>query len=447
MKRTGGFGRGLASGFAKMLLRSGGLGAGLAARLLAKDPSPEAQGWRYYAEAILAWRRGDHFGALDLMRQAARALPEDPQIAVSLALAFANVGEWDVAVDAGERALKFYAAAGDEPQLWQMLAWGYLITGRYRSVIELMQRMQDAGVSLAPIELPLLLARAMVWQQEPPVAQLRVLLKRMRSQLPAYLRFVEHLAQTGHDRVAHLMLAALPAAVVVHAMDVLASRASSQGRSDLVLWAANALDRLEVGPELARAIAALAAVMAGDAQAARQYAAQAAQLGPDHPLVHEKLALVYSLLDDERMALDAATRAVMRGSADAFSAGLVAAGLADKGAWTEARKIFATQKSADALGALVGRLAQARIFAHMRQPQDAARLLELAAATAGDVPPWAQAPAMARFVRRQLAALDQVIEPDLAAEPRARLARWADQILGENSVASDRPADPSPDPV
>ncbi|MBC7286760.1 MAG: hypothetical protein H5T86_01705 [Armatimonadetes bacterium] len=392
-----------ASGAGRFLLRvSPGIAPGLACRLLAGSTRAEDHGWLRYAQALLAWRRGDHFAALDLLRVASAELPDEPGVAISLALALANVDMWDVAIEAGERVLRFFPDAADDRQLWQMLAWAYLLTGRYRTVIELMQRMHDAGASPSPIELQLLLARAVLLKQEPSVAHLRTLLRQSRSQLAVYFRFIEHLAESGYGELAAFLLAPLPPPAALRALDAMAHRAVAREQPSLALWAANALEKLEIGPEVARAIAALAAAAEGDLQAARRFADEAHALGPDHPLVQEKLAAVYMISGDREKALGAATRAIAAGSADAFSAGLLAAAILDKGDVRAAAQVFAEQRSGDALGAAVGHLAQARIYGRKRDWGDVEKLLRAVDEELQDVPAWARTEALVQFALSQL---------------------------------------------
>lgn len=422
----------------KVLLRLGAWAYGPARRLLAyaADLGPEARGWLAVAEGLSASARGDSERALDRLRAASIDLPDNADVAVSLALALFNCNRWDAAIDAAERALKFFEEAGGATALWQMLAWAYLITGRYRSVLELMQRMRDSGVNIAAIHLPLILARSIIWKERPPMRLLRSLLRNERQQPGACLPFVEHLAATGHDELATDILACMPSSVAIRALDTLASRAAAAGNPDQVLWAANALRRLELAPALSVAIASLASLVAGDTSSSQTYARQAAELGPDEVAVQEILTLVWLLTGEEKLARSSAARAVMAGSRDALAGALVAQGFLDEGHSARARQVFSVQRYAGAVGALVGHLVVARIFAETEQEGDVPELLTMAVSEAADVPAWARRPELAAFVGRLLDRLDQAGAGTWAPDPFQRLRRWLSSLPGGHAPAS-----------
>ncbi|MCD6352576.1 MAG: hypothetical protein J7M26_10695, partial [Armatimonadetes bacterium] len=365
--------------------------------------TPKAEAWLAYVEGLRASARGDEQEALAKLRAASVGLRDEAGVAVALALALANADQWEVAIEAGERALKFFEEAGSWTQPWNMLAWSYLITGRYASVMELMQRMRDAGLSLAPVQLPVLLARAVLWDEEPPIPVLRSLLRRSAGHEGAWLRFVEHLAETGgHDDLATMLLAQVPTSAAVSALERLAAKAAEANKPELVLWCANALRRLELAPELSLALASIASLAAGEDKAAATYARKAAELGPEQTAVQEHLALVWFLLGDETQARSAAAKALLLGSRDALCAGLVAVGLLEKGEVREARRLFVVQRLGYALGALVGHLAQAWIFAADGDASDLARVLGFAVNACRDLPAWTRRAELRAFAERCL---------------------------------------------
>ncbi len=416
----------LALALGRLLLHLGPRAYGPAERMLAwaRQSTPRAEGWLAFAQGLRASQRNDQDTALERLRAASVALPDNPDVAVSLALALANADRWDVAIDSGERALKFFEEASSSAGLWQMLAWAYLITGRYPAVLELMQRMRDAGLGITLIHLPLMLARALLWNEEPPIAALRSLVRGSGSQLRACLRLVEHLAETRRDALAVSVLSVLPSATAIRALDTMATRAAGPAKAELVLWAANALRKLELVPELALAIASVASLVAGDEDASATYARQAAELGPDQGAVQERLALVWLMLGDETQARSAGSRAVMAGSSDALAAAVVAAGLMAKGELREARRVFMTQRVGDALGALVGHVIQAWIFVAGGDWDDMRRVLQYAADECGEVPTWARRPTLRAFLEVPLEAIAAAKPEEQNQQALERLRSW-----------------------
>jgi tetratricopeptide (TPR) repeat protein len=412
------------------LLALGPPGYHLAERLFATaaPSTEEAKGWMAFVQGLMAYQQGDHDGALQKLRQASVVLPHSADVAVSLALALANADKWDVAIESGERALKFYEEAGRAASLWQMLAWGYLITGRYASVLDLMQRMREGGVSITLIHLPLLLARAVVWEEQPPMAVMRRLLRQSGMQVRACLRFVEHLSQTKHENLGVAILAALPPSTAIQAIDTMATRAAGYGKAEQVLWAANALRQLELVPELSLAIASVASLIAGEVDAAAAYAQRADELGPGQPAVQQRLAMVRLLTGDEKAARSAAAKAIMAGSSDALSAALVALGLLEKHQVREARKVFTSQRVGDALGALLGHLVQTWIFALDGHWEDMRRVMSLAAEECADVPGWARRATLRKFLEPQLARIREADPEEHCADLTARISGWVSSL-------------------
>jgi tetratricopeptide (TPR) repeat protein len=409
----------------KLLLRLGPGWAGLAERLFTHAVSGGAyagQGWVQYSHALAASRKGQDDVALEGLKAASVALPHEAEISVQLALALANADKWDRAVEAGERALKFYEGSHADEQLWQMLAWGYLITGRYVYTRDIMQRMRDGGISLAPIQLPLMLAQAVLLGPEPPIDQVRLLLKRPR-QREAYWRFIEHLGSTQHRDLAILLLSILPPPVGVDVAMMIARRAAERDSADMVLFAAEALRRIELAPELSMATAAVASVMAKQYPAALDYAEKAVRLGPDQAPVHERAAVVMFFAGDPEKAHSEAARVLMLGSRDAMSAALVASAMADKGEVKEAHSIFRTQRFGDALGVFMGNVVKARVVASHDEAQ-ATSLLERALQDVQDLPKWTRTSRLRAWGITQSEALAAAAEGPELREIVAKVAAW-----------------------
>lgn len=413
----------------RMLIRLHTALAGAADRLVAAAErlgEPEAPAWRRFTQAVLLSRAGDDQAALEHMKAASTALPDEAEIAIALALAFANADDWERAIEAGERALKFYEQASAEQQLWQMLAWGYLITGRYAQAQDVLQRVREAGISAVPLHLPLLIAQSIVFGQEPPIAEMRALLSRYPRQAQAYWRVIEHLAANQRGDLAVQLLSLLPATAAIGAALAIARRAAQRSDADGVLWAANALRRLELAPEVALATAALAALVAGGDEEALRFCTEAAALGPDIPIVHERQALVSLLTGDEAKACAAASAALMAGSRDALCAALVAMELAGKGKAREALAVFRIQRLGDALGVVLGHLAQGCLRADLGDPAEARRLLNLALEETENLPPWQRRAAVAQWSTRHLDRIAQNSEvADDAQKLKTRLTELA----------------------
>ncbi len=426
----------LAVTIGRLLLSLGPRWFGLAERVFARaaGSGADAEGWLAFAQGLVASQRGEHETALEKLRAASIGLPDNADVAISLALALANADKWDVALEAGERALKFYEGAGESSNLWQMLAWGYLITGRYASVLDLMQRMREGGVRITLIHLPLLLARAMMWDEEPPITALRAML-RNHPQLRACLRFVEHVAETKNESLGVMILSALPTATAVQALDTMATRAAGVGKAEQVLWAANALRRLELAPELSLALASVASLVAGDTQASATYAEQADQMGPNHAGVQERLAMVRLLAGDQKAARVAAVKAVMGGSVDALAAALVASGLVEQGQVRDARRIFVVQRVGDTLGALLGHVTQAWIFALDQDWEDMRRVLGFAAEECSEVPSWMRTSALRAFLEQCLLPIAGVDPEEQNTEALQRLQNWVSSLPPETPKA------------
>ncbi len=429
MKRKDYIARGLVAA-ARLFMGLGWPGFALAKRLLSaavarQGPRGPAAGWLAYCRSIEANRRGNHAQAMEQVRIASDLLPNEPGPAVAMALAWANLGEWQRAAEAAERALKFHEEASGAPALWQVLAWAHLIAGRYPMVIELLQRMRDAGMSADPIHLPVLLATA-VMSGHVPLAELRPLLRRNPRALPPYTQFIEALSRSGkRDAVAHQLLAALPPPSAVATLEFVARVAEEEGAAERLVWAAEALRRLELAPERAMAMAAMAAAMAGNFDAAREYLQQATALGPDEPSVHVRAARVWLICGQVRQALSSATRAIMLGSPDALCAGMVALRLLEDGEPRKARRIFVAQRSGDAPGALLAHLAQAAIFAEYDEFDDAVRVLGMAVEEARDLPAWAANSLLPGLCAAALARIEQTCAGQQAVLDAARRVREA----------------------
>lgn len=401
--------------------------AGPADRLVAAAErlgEPRAAPWRRFTQAVLLSRAGDDQAALDHLKAACLALPGEPEVAIALALAFANADDWERAIEAGERALKFYEQAAAEQQLWQMLAWGYLITGRYAHGLDLLQRVRDAGVSPVPLHLPLLIAQAVTLDRDPPIAEVRALLSRYPRQAEPYWRVIEHLAATQRSELAVRLLSLLPTTAAIGAAITIARRAAQRDDAEGVLWAANALRRLELAPEVALATAALAALVAGNDKEALGYCAEATALGPDVPLVHERQALVFFITGDEPRACAAAAAALSAGSRDALCAALVATTLAEEGRRREAQAVFRVQRLGDALGVVLGHLAQARLRAESGDVAEAQRLLAMALQETANLPAWRRRAAVAQWSAKQL---DRIAE---AGSTMEELEKLRSQLVG-----------------
>ncbi|MCX7600223.1 MAG: hypothetical protein N2512_15350, partial [Armatimonadetes bacterium] len=375
----------------RMLIRLHTSLGGVADRLVAAAERlghPGATAWRKFTQAVVLSRAGDDQAALAHLKAASTALPDEADIAIALAFAFANADEWQRAIEAGERALKFFEQASAEQQLWEMLAWGYLITGRYAQARDVLQRVREVGVSPVPLHLPLLIAHAVLFDQDVPIAEMRALLSRYPRQAQAYWRVIEHLATGRHSELAVRLLSLLPTTAAIGAALTIARRAAQRSDSEGILWAANALRRLELAPQVALATAALAALVVGNDEEALRYCAEATALGPDVPIVHERQALVFFLTGDEPSARTAASAALLAGSRDALCAALVAAALAAEGKVREALGVFREQRLGDALGVLLGHIAQARLRAETGDLAEARRLMALALQESQNLPPW-----------------------------------------------------------
>ena len=409
----------------KLLLRLGPGWARVSERLFTqavRGGAYAAQGWEQYARALAASRRGDDENALDGLRAASVALPHEGEVSVALALALANADQWPRAVEAGERALKFYEGSHADEQLWQMLAWGYLITGRYVYTRDIMQRMRDGGINLAPIQLPLLLAQAVMLAQDPPIDQVRVLLKRPR-QREAYWRFIEHLGSTAHRDLAILLLSILPPTTGVEVAMMIARRAAERDSADMILFAAEALRRVELAPELSMATAAMASLVAGKYPSALEYAKDALRLGPDQAPVHERVATVMFYAGDTEQAQSEAARALVIGSRDAMAAALVASAMADKGDLREAQTVFRTQRFGDAIGVFLGHVIQARLSTGGDEKHSIV-LLEKALHEVQDLPKWTRTARLRAWGIVQTDAMTAAAEsPDLR-DLVAKVAAW-----------------------
>jgi tetratricopeptide (TPR) repeat protein len=413
----------------KTLLRLGPGWAALAERLFnhaVHGGAYAGQGWVQYAAALRASRRGDDETALEGLRAASVALPHEGEVAVALALALANADKWERAVEAGERALKFYEGSHADEQLWQMLGWGYLITGRYAYARDMMQRMREAGVGLGPIQLPLLLAHSVTLGQEPSLEQVRLLLKRPR-QKEAYWRFIEHLGATQNRELAILLLSVLPSPLAVQVAMTIARRAAEHDLPDTVLFAAEALRRVQLAPELSMATAALAALIADKYSGAMEYVREAVRLGPDQAAVHERAALVTFYAGGPEEAQAEAARALMLGSRDALSAALVAAAMADKGELRGAQTIFKTQRYGDALGVFMGHVVQARLSAAEDEPK-ATDLLSRAFHEIQDLPRWTRTVRLRMWGLAQLGGLPESTASPELGEITGKAEAWFGQL-------------------
>lgn len=396
-------------------------GARMAHRLLVVaqwfDPKLDrARGWQYLIEGSRAREQGRPEDAVQLLRDASVLLPDNDAVIANLGITLATAGRHEQAIEVLERAMRGEMDLTGEPGVWVALAWSYLRTGRAPKALDACERAVHSGADSLDLRLIHGLAqgvrRGFIARDE-----FSRLLRARPRMMPMVLEFAQHLAVGGSRDLARQIVRALPAPFRVRAFGIIARSCLNLGDTGTATWAVRELEAYDEPGPLAHLIRAGVALREGktttavrEAQRARERDARAAE-GP------EMLARIHLIRGEGAAATQAAQEALARRSTDALAGALVALDLLERGALHEARQVFMTERSGDALACAYGYATQGLINA---LHGEAARALALAGDALErweDVPEWAaSAPVRARLVvalKRTVEVLEET--PDAAA--------------------------------
>lgn len=420
-------------GLGQLVLPGGRLGRALARYFLhcclALNPGHErARGYREYLYGVLAVEHGDSDEGLRLLRRAARALPQDPAVALDAGVALAICGQYEAAASTLSRLLQEHPRRlSGERQLWSALAWSHLRLGDYQQALETARAAAAAGCASAQLRLVTLfadLARGGGLE----TGALAGLLRSHVRLLPNVLEFAEQMAEAGKPGLADQVLGALPPDLQAHGLRLIASSSIHGRRWQAARWA---LARLQTFARERASYLVLKSELHlhqqdfAEALAAAEQAVVVAQAEPGGPrgqrmgtglgAAEEQLGEVLLVMGRSEEAFPHFVRALAEGSLSALAGGAVALRLVEQGRIQEARQVFRFSRRGAELGVAYAHLATALILREEGQLGEALNLAELSWEAYRDLPAWAAQPA----VRETLSTYLRRLAQDLAARAEA----------------------------
>ncbi len=439
-------------GLGQLALPGGRIGRAMARyflhRCLSLNPGHErAQGYRDYLYGVWAVERGDPDAGLRLLRRAARALPQDPAVALDAGVALAICGQYEAAATTLSRLLQEHPhRLSGERQLWSALAWSHLRLRNYQQALETARAAATAGCASAQLRLVTLFAN-LACGDGFEAGVLAGLLRSHVRLLPNVLEFAEQMAEDDRPGLADQVLGALPADLQAHGLRLIASssihgrrwRAARWALARLQTFARERVAYLVLESELylheQQFPQALAAAEQAVAQA-EPSTARGQRTGSGLGAAEEQLGEVLLVMGRSEEAFPHFVRALAEGSLSALAGGAVALRLVEQGRIQEARQVFRFSRRGAELGVAYAHLATALILLEEGQTGEALNLTELAWEAYRDLPAWAAQPS----VRETLSTYLRRLAQDLAE--RAEAASQPDLLTGARRLLRnlERPA-------
>lgn len=378
-------------------LHLGSSGAGHALRLFRWayrlwPAHPEVGPWLAYLEGSRALMAGRPDEALELLRQAGRALPDLPAIRVRQGIANTMLGRDEEAITLLERALS-EEITPLLPDLWTSLSWSYLRSGRPAQSLEACRRAEQSGVQSPRLELIYRLA-AGVQVGTLPVEELRDLLRTVPQGVPLLLEYARMNAGEGRHRLATAALSALPAELQDRSLVILGLASLNAADLPTALWAAEQLAPAE-DPEIRMQgviIRSEVAVREGDSAGALALLDEVGPGTQEAGAWYEQRTRVLLLSDAWDEAVGEAVEALHHGDAGALSASVAALGALELGDPASARRAFVVDRPGDLLAHVCAQVAQARLLSAEGNDSAALQVAEWAAEGLSHLPAWAARP-------------------------------------------------------
>lgn len=392
---------------------------------------PAVGPWLEYMGGSRLLAQGRPAEALELLRSAARGLPQLPGIRVQTGVAYTMLGRDEEAIATLEKVLHEEGAA-EFADVWKSLAWSYLRSGRTRQALETCSRAQLGGVRSAQLQLVARLALG-IQVGALSVGELRDLLRQVPQGMPLLLEYARLQAAVGRRGLAKAALSALPEELQGQALAIVGQASLNAHDCATALWAGQELAGL--GSDEAQVRAALltseAHLQEGRSNQALEALQAARQAFPNHSLIREQLGRVLLILGHWEAAVEEMIEALHLGGGGALAAGLAALAALELGDAQSARGVFVIQRSGDGLSCAFAHAAQARLMVLDNAWDQALELARLALDEIAALPRWAAVPGVtARLTSAVRSALQAV--RDAGSEPQRR---QASELLSRLSAA------------
>jgi tetratricopeptide (TPR) repeat protein len=400
---------------------------------------PQVGPWLDYMEGVRALLKGRPDQALELLRTAARGLPQVPGIRARLGVAYTMLGRDEEAIAALEKVL-YEDTPGLLPDVWTSLAWSYLRSGRTPQALETCRRAERSEVQSPRLQMIQRLALG-VQVGGLSVNELRDLLRALPQGIPLVLEFARLQAAAGRHRLARSTLAALPQELQARSYFILGQASLNGGDRRTALWAGHQLERYPEEDAQAHSALLRSEVHLQEGRLAEALAIvrEVRDRLPDDGLLREQLGRLLLLSGQWEAAVEEMIEALHAGSGGALAAGLAALAAIELGDARSARGVFTVQRMGDGLACAFAHTAQARLMVLDGNWDEALGLAECALGEIGQLPEWATTPAVLSHLGAALRSLLRAAR-DAGSEPQCQqalaLTQRLDETLANLSAAS-----------
>lgn len=391
--------------------------------------------WLHYLQGRRALEQGRAEQAIELLREAARALPQVLAVRVSLGLAYTMAGQHDQAIATLERVLKEDAAAASQ-DAWASLAWSYLRSGRAPKAREVCRRADEFGVRSPRLDLLYRLATS-VGLGSLPVGEVRELVQSVPQSISMLLEYARLQAQEGRHRLARAAVSVLPDSEEARGYSIIAHASLNEDDHKTAYWAAEQILRTkdEAFVHEAALLRSEASLRRGDFEEALQQAGRALEGGAALAgRAHEQLGRALLLHGEWEEAVAQMIEALHAGAAGALAAGTAALAALEVGDVAAARGLYLVDRHGDGLARAVSCTARARISAADETPAETVCLVGWALSELRDLPAWATPPTLWRrltaSLRQSLQAAQRSGDGAWSAEA-ARLLERLDRLVAD----------------
>ncbi len=408
-------------GLAHLASAFGAWGVAVAARLyrlsVAVWPDhPRAAAWLMYVEALRTMRDGDCAAAIALLKQAAAGLPDVAVIRGNLAIAYALEGLYDDAIYNIEAVFKEGSSLTRAGDLWAVLVWSYLRTGRVPRAKDACERAAEHNVD-TPRLLLLSAVVAGVQGGALPTEEIGRLLRVTPTSAPMVLEYAQYLAAGGKHELACQLIESLPPDSWGQGYGVVAYSALNAGDMDTASWAAARCEEQADDSAAAAMLRSEIALSQRHTEEALSYARRVLEISGDSAEAHEQLGKAFLLCGDWAEAMAQMIEALHTGKGSALAAGLAALASINAGDFTTARGLFAGRRTGDGLGVACAHVAQCRIMQHEENYEEVLKLASWALDEIEHLHAWlALEPLIERLTDELSFALDQISSPDNSDE-------------------------------
>lgn len=382
----------------------------------------EACQWFGYLRGRVALEAGRPEEALELLREADRALPEVVAVRASLGLAYTMAGKHEQAISAFERLLKESPAEMGE-EVWASLAWSYLRSGRAPKAREVCLRAWELDVRTPRLDLMHRLATG-VGLGSLPVSEVRELVKIVPQSLSLLLEYARLQAHEGRHRLARTAVSVLPEDQEARAYSIIGHASLNEDDAATAAWAAEQMVRTKDDQYLPEAalLRSEVGLRKGDVQDAVAQARRGLEADPDNGRLREQLGRALLLQGKWDEATAQMIEALHTGQAGALAAGLAALGALEAGDTAAAGGLFLAPRQGDGLATLVASVAQARLMIAEERWPEALALAERSVEGLREMPAWARAGGAVERLAAVLSESLAMVEGEEAQKLRAKLA-------------------------